>query len=55
MERIQSDADAGRIGGVIMEIINKKGGYKMEAIVHEGVCTKDPKEVTKIATDWFVE
>ena len=34
MERIQSEADAGRIGGVIREIINKKGGYKMEAIVN---------------------
>jgi hypothetical protein len=55
MERIQADADAGKIGGVIRDIINRKGGYKMEAIVNEGVCTKDPKEVTNIATDWFMD
>ena len=55
MYRIQADADAGRIGGVIREIINRKGGYKMQAIVDEGVCTKEPKEVTNIATKHFTE
>ena len=55
MHRIQSEADAGKIGGVIREIINRKGGYKMQAIVDEGVCTKDPKEVTDIATKHFSE
>ena len=30
MYRIQADADAGRIGGAIRVIMNKKKGYKME-------------------------
>ena len=55
MHRIQAEADAGRIGGVIREIILKKGGYKMQAIVDEGICTKEPREVTNIATKHFSE
>ena len=55
MHRIQADADAGRIEGVKKEIINEKGGYKMQAIEDEGICTKEPREVTNIATKHFTE
>jgi hypothetical protein len=55
MTRIQAEADAGKIGGVIREIIKKKGGYNMEVIVDGEVCIKDPVEVTDKATQYFRE
>jgi hypothetical protein len=55
MSRIQADADAGRIGGVIREIIKKKAGYKMEVIVDGDVCIKDPIKVNEKGTQYFGE
>jgi hypothetical protein len=53
MCRIQSEADAGRIGGVIREIINKRKGFKMEVIIDKDKCINDPKEVTEVGTSHF--
>jgi hypothetical protein len=55
MSRIQADADAGRIGGVIREIIKKKGGYSMEVIIYGDTCIKDPVKITDNATHFFGE
>ena len=53
MYRIQADADAGKIGGGIRLIINKKKGYKMECLVDGDVCLKDPDKVDLKAYDHF--
>jgi len=57
MYRIQSDADAGKIGGAIRLIMNKKKGYKMECLIDGDECTRDPDMVDKRAyehfKDWF--
>ena len=53
MYRIQSDADAGRIGGAIRMIMSKKKGYKMECLVDGDEVLRDPDLVDKKAHDWF--
>jgi hypothetical protein len=57
MYRIQSDADAGKIGGAIRLIMNRKKGYKMECLVDGDECIREPNEVDKRAfehfKDWF--
>ncbi len=53
MYRIQADADAGRIGGAIRLIMDKKKGYKMECLVDGDVCIREPDKVDKKAFDHF--
>ncbi len=53
MYRIQSDADAGKIGGAIRLIMNRKKGYKMECLVDGDECIRDPNEVDKRAFEHF--
>ena len=55
MNRIQSEADIGKTGGVIREILNKRKGYKMEVIVDDEECIKDPIRVSERATEFFAE
>ena len=53
MYRIQADADAGRIGGAIRVIMNKKKGYRMECLIDKDVCHTDPDKVDGEARDHF--
>ena len=53
MYRIQADADAGRIGGAIRLIMNKKKGYRMECLIDGDVCHTDPDKVDVEARDHF--
>ena len=51
--RVQSDADAGKTGGVIRKIVGINKGFKMESIIVEGEIVTDGRLVTKHATRHF--
>ena len=53
MYRIQSDADAGRIGGAIRVIMNRKKGYKMECLVDGDECLSDPDKIDERVHEHF--
>ncbi len=53
MYRIQADADAERIGGVIRIMTNKRKGYKMECLVDGDECLSDPDKVDLRAFEHF--
>ncbi len=53
MYRIQADADAGRIGGAIRIMMNRRKGYKMECLVDGDECLSDPDKVDLRAFEHF--
>ena len=51
--RVQSDADAGRTGGVIRKIIGVKKGFRMESLMIDDELVVDGRLVTKHSTKHF--
>ena len=53
MQKIQEEADAGRIGGVIRNIMGGSSPYTMESIRQDGEVITDGERITKLITEFF--
>ncbi len=53
MLRLQEEADAGRIGGVIKNIVGRSPGFLMESLNHEGKTITDALTIAKLITAFF--
>jgi hypothetical protein len=55
MCRAQEEADAGRMGGVIQNIMGRRKGFKMESLVIDGVLCADSTTISDAVTKFFEE
>ena len=55
MCRAQEEADAGRLGGVIQNIMGRRKGFKMESLLIDGVLTADSNIISSAVTKFFEE
>ena len=53
MGRAQEEADAGRMGGVIQNIMGRRKGFKMEILVIDGVLSADSHKISAAITKFF--
>ena len=53
MCRAQEEADAGRMGGVIQNIMGRRKGFKMESLVIDGVLSADSTTISLAITKFF--
>ena len=55
MCKLQEEADAGRIGGMIKNIMGGSQPFTMESIRHEGKVITDGDSVDKLITSFFAK
>ncbi len=55
MAKIQGEADAGRIGGVIRHIMGGTSSYTMESIRDEGLTITDGERIASLVTAFFAK
>jgi hypothetical protein len=53
MQKLQDEADAGKIGGVIRNIVGREPGFLMESLNHEGKTITDGVTIAKLITSFF--
>ena len=53
MRRMQDEADAGKIGGVLKRIMAKSSSFSLEVLYGQSGNTTDPLEIAKTVTEFF--
>ena len=53
MSRVQEEADAGRIGGILKKIVGGSQPFTMEFIRNNGTLVTDGEKITKLITSFF--
>ena len=55
MSRVQEEADAGRIGGLLKNIMGGTTAFTMESIRNNGVVETDGESISKLITSFFAK
>ena len=55
MSRVQEEADAGRVGGILKNIMGCAQPFTMESIRNNGSIETDGETITKLVTSFFAK
>jgi hypothetical protein len=55
MSRVQEEADAGRIGSVLKDIMGGSSAFTMESIRNNGIVETDGESISKLITSFFAK